>query len=106
MTPTWAELHEMEPGLRPDNDLVLEHGEWTLNPYYKEAAVDDEIAYSLCRDKAAEFIEMNARGSCWSLHHYDSVGWKWDDNVPGAYATRDEAIRAACFALIREKANG
>lgn len=106
-TPSWAQLHELEPGLRPDNGLVLEHGEWTLNPYYKEAGIDDEIAYSLCRDRATDVLGslgcyVSPEGaSGWAV-------WKRDGDdtyakVEGLRPTRDEALRAACAAVIGAK---
>ena len=109
-TPTWAQLHAMEPGLRPDNGLVLEHGEWTLNPYYKEAGIDDEIAYSLCRDRAFDWIAQEE--PYWYLQR-DNWGWTWweawsgqsHETVPNLtdIPTRDEALRAACAAVIGAK---
>lgn len=123
MTPAWAELHELEPGLRPDNGLVLEHGGWTLNPYYKEAGIDDEIAYSLCRDRALLWLAkdkfLHPKVLCnappWATSPIDPV-WEVGVYLPDdpdadedtGYVlyggdTYDEALRAACAAVIAAK---
>ncbi len=96
MTPTWAELHEMEPGLRP--------------------RPDDEGP----RDRACEWLNEHPplievipwyRADL-TIERYDLTRFNSDmgtrdyiDDFP----TRDEALRAACAAVIgagKEEAGG
>lgn len=137
-TPTWAQLHAMEPGLRPahcdepDCGILLmpwsrpeEPGRvnwwWAHEPELHPSPIGPDgvasenhgrmisakHADALCRDRATDVLGslgcyVSPEGaSGWAV-------WKSDGDdtyakVEGLHTTRDEALRAACAAVIGER---
>jgi len=119
VTPTWAELHELEPGLRPIGLTAGHDGTWDQEWIGLDGSVDagvsdrigGPVGDALSRDRACEWLAEQR--SYWYLQRYnDTKDWWW--NEPGedgacavmlrgkykGFPTRDEALRVACAAVI------
>lgn len=125
MTPTWAQLHELEPGLRPIGLTAGHDGTWDQEWIGLDGSVDagvsdrigGPVGDALSRDRACEWLGENLHpvkvepvGTfrldgkiAWAVR-YSGVETKDGANVlvhhNDQYHTRDEALRAACAAVI------
>lgn len=114
-TPSWAQLHEWEPGLVPDSFRDREGESWWPELFHERGGYaqspDRRTLDALCRDRACEWIAE--KRPKWHLrgHGGDPKGmWHWAefwrhefcgiDALLRSFPTRDEALRAACAAVI------